>query len=427
MEYSKLSKNKLESIHNDLLARYERYKSMGLSLDMSRGKPGDEQLSLSKGLITCLSEDEYISGNIDCRNYGGIDGIPAMKKIFADLLNISPEQVVVGGNSSLAMMFDSIAVNMTHGPGESEPWFRQGKGEVKFLCPVPGYDRHFSICEYFGIQMIPVPMNSDGPDMDLIERLARLDSMIKGIWCVPLYSNPGGAIYSDETIRRFAALSPAAVDFRIYWDDAYHLHHLYANPAKTLNIIDECEKAGNPNMPYVFASFSKISFSGAAVACVASSVSNVEYIKKRLSYQTIGPDKINQLRHVKFFRDANGVIAQMKEHAKILAPKFELIHKILERELLPLGIAKWSRPLGGYFISFDAPPHTAERIVALCGAVGLTLTPAGAAYPYRKDPLDSNIRIAPSYPTLLELEEALDVFCVCVKIAAIEILFASLV
>jgi len=422
MKYSEMSKDELSGLITGLRGEYEACKKAALCLDMSRGKPGRDQLALSNGLITCLSENDYMAGDIDCRNYGGLDGLPEMKKIFADILDMLPEQIIVGGNSSLSMMYESIAANMTHGVRDGKPWHTQG--QVKFLCPVPGYDRHFAICEYFHIEMIPIPMDEFGPDMDMVERLTVSDEMIKGIWCVPKYSNPEGTVYSDETVRRIAALKPAAKDFRIYWDDAYIIHHLYGVLADIPHILIECEKAGNPNMPYVFASFSKISFGGAALACVASSLSNIEYIKSRFKIQTMGPDKINQLRHLRFFKDINGVREQMEKHAAILRPKFDLVQDTFKRELAPLGICRFSRPKGGYFISFYAMDNCAKKIVSYCKECGLTLTPAGATYPYGKDPRDSNIRIAPSYPSMAELKQALQIFCLCVKLASAEMLLA---
>jgi DNA-binding transcriptional MocR family regulator len=341
-----------------------------------------------------------------------------MKKIFADLLDITPDEVIVGGNSSLSLMFESIAVNMSHGVRDGEPWQNQGK--VKFLCPSPGYDRHFTICNYFHIDMIPVAMGSDGPDMDVIEKAVSSDPMIKGIWCVPKYSNPTGIVYSDETVRRFSRLKPAAEDFRIYWDNAYGFHDLDSTTAKIPNIIRLCEEAGNPNMVYVFASFSKVSFAGASVACVASSKSNCDYIRQRLTVQTIGPDKVNQLRHARYFKDAAGVMAHMEKHAVILRPKFKLVVDTLRCGLDGLGIAEWTEPAGGYFISFYALQGCAKKIVALCAKAGVSLTPAGATYPYGNDPKDSNIRIAPTFPSLCELGEALEIFCSAVKLASAE-------
>lgn len=418
--YRELSKQELNELYLELRNEYEKQKTYAYKLDMSRGKPSEEQLALSNGLLNCLSVDEYISSGIDCRNYGGLDGLYEMKKIFADILQMKPEQIIVGGNSSLSMMYESISANMTHGVRDGSPWAMQGK--VKFLCPVPGYDRHFAICEYLHIEMIPVPLNEFGPNMDMVEQLVASDDMIKGIWCVPKYSNPEGIIYSDETVRRLAKLKPKASDFRIYWDDAYAIHHLGDKVDPILNILDECEKAGNPHMAYVFASFSKISFSGSSVACMGSSVSNVEYIKSRLKIQTIGPDKINQLRHIKFFKDINGVLAQMDKHAEILRPKFDLVLKVFNEELKELDICNWTKPRGGYFISFYTMEHCAKKVYSYCKKCGLTLTEAGATYPYYDDPKDSNIRIAPSYPHIDELEKALEIFCLCVKLASVEAL-----
>jgi DNA-binding transcriptional MocR family regulator len=381
--------------------------------------PSDEQLALSHDMLSCLSADDYTASNgIDCRNYGGLDGIPEMKKIFADLLEISVDEVIVGGNSSLGLMFDNVASNMSHGVRDGVPWQRQG--QVKFLCPSPGYDRHFTICNYFHIEMIPVAMGQDGPDMNAIEAAVSSDPMIKGIWCVPKYSNPTGIVYSNETVKRFARLKPAAADFRIYWDNAYAFHYLGETHTEIPNIIRLCEEAGNPNMPLIFASFSKVSFAGAAVACMASSKSNCEFIRKRLTAQTIGPDKLNQLRHVRFYKDAAGVMSHMEKHAAILRPKFNLVKETLRRELGSLGIAEWTEPTGGYFISFDSLDGCAKRIVSLCAEAGVALTPAGATYPSGNDPRDRNIRIAPTCPPLAELGEAMEIFCTAVKLASAE-------
>jgi len=376
-------------------------------------------LALCNDMLTCLAADDYKSANgTDCRNYGGLDGIPEVKKIFADLLELTPDEVIVGGNSSLALMFDNVSVNVSHGVRDGKPW--QSQGQVKFLCPSPGYDRHFTICNYFHIDMIPIAMGDDGPDMDAVEKMVSSDPMIKGIWCVPKYSNPTGIVYSQETVKRFAKLKPAADDFRIYWDNAYAFHGLGSSNEEIPNIIRLCEEAGNPNMAYVFSSFSKVSFAGASITCMASSKSNCEYIKKRLTAQTIGPDKLNQLRHARFFKDAAGVKAHMVKHAAVLQPKFKLVSDTLKRELNGLDIAKWTEPTGGYFVSFDSLEGCAKRIVALCAEAGVALTPAGATYPDGNDPKDSNIRIAPTCPPISELGEALDIFCVAVKLASIE-------
>ncbi len=420
-ELKAMSKQELELFLDEERRKYDEIKRMGMSLDMSRGKPGNDQLSLSNDMLTILGDGYKDDSGLDCRNYGGLDGLPSMKKILADILCVSVDEVIINGNSSLSTMFDNIAANMTHGVRDGEPWAKQGK--IKFICPSPGYDRHFAICEYFLIDMISVRMLPTGPDMDEVERLVSSDPMIKGMWCTPKYSNPDGISYSDETVKRLAALKPAANDFRIYWDDAYTIHHLYDEPEKqdrTLNILRECENAGNPNMVYIFTSFSKISFSGAAVAAMASSKSNVEYIKKRMSVQTIGPDKLNQLKHVRFFKDFDNVKEHMRKHASILRPKFELVLDTLDRELGELGICTYNRPRGGYFVSFFATKGCAKKIVSYCKEAGLTLTTAGATYPYGNDPDDSNIRIAPSFPSLDELKKAIEVFCVCVKLATAE-------
>ena len=421
--YAELSAAELAALKDELSKEFAKHKEKEKKLNMTRGVPSDDQLSLCNEMLTCLTNDDYKAANgTDCRNYGGLDGIPEMKKIFADLLEISPEEVIVGGNSSLSLMFDNVAVNMTHGVRDGEPWQKQG--QVKFLCPSPGCDRHFSICNYFHIEMIPVEMKHDGPDMDFIEKSVAADPMIKGIWCVPKFSNPTGIVYSDETVKRFAKLKPAADDFRIYWDNAYAFHDLClvagSVPVKIPNIISLCEEAGNPNLPLVFASFSKVSFAGSAVACIASSKSNCEHIKKRLSIQTIGPDKLNQLRHARFFKSAEGVMDHMFRHAAILRPKFKLVVETLEKELDAHNIATWTYPAGGYFISFDALDGCAKRIVALCAEAGLALTPAGATFPHGNDPRDRNIRIAPTCPPLAELAEALEIFCTAVKLASIE-------
>jgi DNA-binding transcriptional MocR family regulator len=417
--YTQLNAQELSALKNELSAAFLKHKEKGKKLNMTRGVPSDEQLSLCNEMLTCLSTEDYKAVNgADCRNYGGIDGIPEIKKIFADLLELTTDEVIVGGNSSLSLMFDNVAVNMSHGVREGQPW--QSQGQVKFLCPVPGYDRHFTICKYFHIEMIPVAIGTDGPDMDAVEAAVKSDPMIKGIWCVPKFSNPTGIVYSAETIKRFAKLKPAADDFRIYWDNAYAFHDL-GNEQKTIpNIIRLCEEAGNPNMPLVFASFSKVSFAGASVTCMASSKSNCEYIRRRLTAQTIGPDKLNQLRHARLFKDARGVMAHMEKHAAILKPKFSLVASTLRRELGGLGIAEWTEPEGGYFVSFNSLDGCAKRIVSLCAEAGVALTPAGATYPNGSDPQDRNIRIAPTCPPLAELEQALEIFCAAVKLAAVE-------
>lgn len=419
MKWTELPQAGLKELHSSVLSEYEGYKAKELKMDMSRGKPGEDQLALSRGMMTILSEDDYMSpGGIDCRNYGGLEGIPEMKAIFAAILDVEQEQVIVGGNSSLAMMFDNVAVNMSHGVRDGEPWMTQGK--VKFLCPSPGYDRHFAICEYFHIEMIPVPMTASGPDMDMVERLVSSDPMIKGMWCVPVFSNPDGIVYSEETVLRIAALKPTAADFRLYWDNAYTIHNFNGSRPVIPNILVECDKAGNPHMPLVFTSLSKVSMAGAGVAAMASSFSNCEYIRRRFFVQTIGPDKLSQLRHVRFFKDFEGLIAHMEKMADIVRPKFETVLRVLGAGLSELGIAEWNEPRGGYFVSLNTLDGCAKRTVALCKEAGVVMTGAGATYPYGKDPRDRNIRIAPTYPTLPELQTAMEVFCLAVKLAALE-------
>ena len=413
-----------QTLENELalaVSQYEAFKNLNLKLDMSRGKPGADQLDLSEGYLTCVStaSDCMSQSGVDCRNYGGLDGLPEMKALFADLLDVNTENIIIGGNSSLNMMFDTVAREMMFGNADSEkPW---GKLEqVKFLCPVPGYDRHFFICQTLGIEMINIPMLADGPDMDLVEELVTKDASIKGIWCVPKYSNPDGISYSNEVVRRLATMKTAAKDFRIMYDNAYVIHHLYEEGDSLLNLFTECEKAGNPNRIYMFASTSKVVFPGAGVSALVASKENVAAIKKILNAQTIGPDKLNQLRHIKFFQNKEGVMNHMKKHADIIRPKFEAVLNILERELGGKEIASWTKPRGGYFISFFAMEGCAKEIERLAKECGVTITPAGATYPYGKDPSDSNIRIAPTFPNISSLEKALEVFCVCVKIVSLQ-------
>lgn len=419
--YQELNKGELMALKAELEAAYEDAKGKGLKLDMSRGKPAVSQLDISMGIMDSLDSgsDMKTRDGIDVRNYGLMEGIPEARQLMADIMGVKAENVVVCGNASLSIMYDTISRSMTHGVQGNTPWCRQDK--VKFLCPVPGYDRHFAITEHFGIEMIPVPMTSEGPDMDMVEKLVSEDAAIKGIWCVPKYSNPTGCSYSDETVKRFAALKPAAKDFRIFWDNAYGIHDLYEDRQDTLlNIFAECEKTGNTDMVYEFASTSKISFAGAGIAAIASSKANLEEMKKSMTIQTIGYDKVNQMRHVRFFKNIDGVRAHMKKHAAIMRPKFQIVLQTLERELGDLGIGKWTNPNGGYFISFDAMEGCAKAIVARCREAGLVLTGAGAAFPYGKDPKDSNIRIAPSFPTQEELTTATDLFVLCVKLVSVE-------
>lgn len=424
--YSELTREELLALKKELTEQYREYKSKDLKLDMSRGKPSSEQLDLSMGMMDVLSSESDLSceDGTDCRNYGVLDGIKEAKELIADMIEVPADNIIIYGNSSLNVMYDTISRSMTHGVMGSTPWCKLDK--VKFLCPVPGYDRHFAITEYFGIEMINVPMTPDGPDMDMVERLVAEDDSIKGIWCVPKYSNPTGNSYSDQTVRRMARLKPAAKDFRIYWDNAYGIHHLYDDEQDHLvEMLAECKRAGNPDMVYKFSSTSKISFPGSGIAAIATSHNNMEDIKKQLRIQTIGHDKVNQLRHVRFFGDIHGMIEHMRKHADILRPKFEAVEEILDRELDGLGIGTWTKPKGGYFISFNSMEGCAREIVAKCKKAGVVMTGAGATYPYGKDPYDSNIRIAPSYPPLQDLITATALFALCVKLVSVNKLLAK--
>ncbi len=421
MQYTNLNKSELEREFQAIKKEYEAMKAKGLSLDMSRGKPSAEQVSLSDGMLSIIDGKDCVVGANDYRNYGIVDGIPEAKKLFCDLMECEKDEIIICGNSSLNIMYDTIIRAMVFGiDGISTPWAKLDK--VKFICPVPGYDRHFRICEKLGIEMINVDMTADGPDMDAVEKLVSEDDSIKGIWCVPKYSNPDGITCSDETVRRFARLQPKAKDFRIFWDNAYCIHDLYDNGDSLLNLLDECKKAGNDDLPYIFASTSKVSYPGSGVAMIISSKNNIARIKDQISTQTIGHDKINQLRHVKFFKDADGVMAQMKKQADIMRPKFEVVLKALEREFGENKIASWTHPKGGYFISVNLLDGCAKRTVQLCSEAGVKLTEAGATFPYGIDPRDRNIRIAPTYPTLEELTDAVEIFCVCAKLASLETL-----
>ena len=419
--YQNLSKEQLLALKSELEASYEEKKALNLQLDMSRGKPSPSQLDVSLGLMDALNSNSVLKSEdgTDCRNYGVLDGIPEAKKLMADMMGTTADHIIIFGNASLTIMYDSISRSYTHGVLGSTPWCKLDK--VKFLCPVPGYDRHFAITERFGIEMINVPMTQDGPDMDMVEELVANDDSIKGIWCVPKYSNPQGYCYSDETVRRFANLKPAAKDFRIYWDNVYVIHHLYEdNQVEIPDIISECEKAGNPNLVYEFASTSKVSFPGSGIAAMAASAENLADVKKQMTIQTIGYDKLNQLRHVAYFKNIDGLKAHMKKHADAMRPKFEAVLKVLDEELTGAEIGSWVKPLGGYFISFDAMEGCAKKIVAKCKEAGVTLTNAGATFPYGKDPKDSNIRIAPSFPTPEEMAVATDLFVLCVKLVSVE-------
>lgn len=419
--YKDMTKEELTALKAELEKQYEDTKGLGLKLDMSRGKPAATQLDMAMGMMDVLNSQSVLKteAGLDCRNYGAMDGIPEAKKLMADMMGTVPDKVIVYGNASLNIMYDSISRSYTHGVMGNTPWCKLDK--VKWLCPVPGYDRHFAITERFGIEMINIPMSEEGPDMDMVEKLVAEDDSIKGIWCVPKYSNPQGICYSDETVRRMAALKPAAKDFRIYWDNAYVIHHLYPNqPVEILDMISECEKAGNPDMIYEFASTSKVSFPGAGVAAMAASLANLDEIKKQMTIQTIGHDKINQLRHVRYFKNLEGMKEHMAKHAEQMRPKFEAVLDVLEKELGGLNIGSWLKPLGGYFISFEAMDGCAKAIVAKCKEAGVVLTNAGATYPYGKDPKDSNIRIAPSFPTPEEMAQAANLFVLCVKLVSAE-------
>lgn len=419
MNFTRMSQTELLSAKNILAESYNKILEEKLSLDMSRGKPEKLQLDLTQPMLTVLAEDGdcIAESGADYRNYGIVEGIPEARKLFADLLGVSSDKVIVGGNSSLNLMFDQLTRCMLYGvPGGNGPWVKNSVN--KFICPVPGYDRHFAICESLGIEMVNVPMTENGPDMDAVEELVK-DPDVRGMWNIPKYSNPSGITYSDETVKRLAKLKPASKDFRIFWDNAYCIHSIYED-TPLLNIIEECEKAGNPNLVYVFTSTSKITYPGAGVAVVASSVENIKAIIDVMKYQTIGHDKLNMLRHVRYFGSADGMIEYMKKHAEILRPKFDVVLDTLEAELKDTGAASWQKPLGGYFVSLDVLPGCAKRTVELCKKAGVVLTGAGATYPYGIDPEDKNIRIAPSYPNIEELKKAIYVLCVCTKLAAVE-------
>ena len=422
MKLSEMSREELSAFKADVQKKYDDYKSQGLSLNMARGKPSSEQLELSTEMLTVLNGkdgDFKASDGTDCRNYGGIDGIVDAKNLFAPMLGVSNDELIVFGNSSLNIMYDTIAKCYIFGvDGVQKPW--KDCEKVKWLCPCPGYDRHFAITENFGFELIPVPMKDDGPDMDMIEKLVAEDEAVKGIWCVPMYSNPAGITYSDEVVKRFAALKPKASDFRIFWDNAYCIHHLSDTPDKLLNLLDECKKAGSEDMVYMFASTSKITFPGSGVAVMGASVKNINYIKKLMNFQTIGHDKRNQLRHVKFFGNFDGLMKHMDKHKAIIKPRFDVVIDELEKEIAPLGIGSWKNPNGGYFISFDSLEGCAKRIVELCKDAGVVLTGAGATFPYGKDPRDCNIRIAPTFPSVEEMKLAVEIFATAVKLASAE-------
>lgn len=421
MNYLSCSKNELEMEYSSLASKFEDVKGKALNLNMARGKPSNAQVEISMPMLDVLNQDTAFVGDdgIDCRNYGLLSGIEECRKLFGEILGVDYNNVFVGGSSSLNMMFDTISCMMTASIVEGcKPWYEVKNR--KFLCPVPGYDRHFGITEYYGFEMVTVPMTENGPDMDVVEKLVENDDSIKGIWCVPKYSNPQGITYSDETVKRLAALKPAAKDFRIMWDNAYCVHDISDTPDTLLNITDECVKAGNEDLPIMFCSTSKITFPGAGVAAMASSKANMEVFKKRYNYEIISYDKINMLRHVKFFKNYQGVLDIMKKHKDILKPKFDIVAETLESELKPSGVGEWTNPNGGYFVSVDVMEGTAKRVVSLCKEAGVVLTGAGATYPLGKDPEDKNIRISPSFPPNDELKVAMEVFCLCTKLAACE-------
>jgi DNA-binding transcriptional MocR family regulator len=405
-----------------LSKRHRDFQALKMNLDMTRGKPCPEQLDLSEGLLDCLTRKDYkASDGSDCRNYGGLDGLPEAKALFAAYMGVRPEELIIGGNSSLSLMHDAMSWAVLFGAGNGAmPWAAQRP--VKFLCPSPGYDRHFAICEHLGIEMIPVALRGDGPDMDTVERLAGADAAVKGIWCVPKYSNPTGEVYSDAVVQRLAGMQATAPDFRIFWDNAYAVHHLGAGPAPLADILGACRRAGNAERVLMFGSTSKISFAGNGLAFMAGSAATMAWARAHLGFQTIGPDKLNQLRHVRFFRDVAGIERHMQRHAGVLTPKFDAVQEVLDRELSGKGVAEWTRPAGGYFTSIDTWDGCARRVVGMAAEAGVKLTPAGSTYPYKKDPHDRNIRIAPSFPPLADIRRAMQVLAVCIELVSLETL-----
>ena len=418
--YREMSKEELASLKEQLEKVYKEYQGKNLKLNMARGKPSPEQLDLSLPMMDILnSKSDYTSADGDVRNYGVLTGIKEARELMGQMMDAPADNIIMYGSSSLTLMYDTVSRSYSHGVMGSTPWCKLDK--VKFLCPVPGYDRHFAITESFGIELINIPLHDDGPDMDMVEQYVNNDETVKGIWCVPLYSNPSGQSYSDEVVKRFAHLKPAAKDFRIFWDNAYCVHHLDPDhPDHVLDILSECEKAGNPDMVYKFGSTAKVTFPGAGISAIAASKANLEDMKKQMNVQMISHDKINQLRHVRFFKDLDGIKAHMRKQAAILRPRFEAVDEILTRELGGLENGTWTKPHGGYFVTFDSLDGCAKAIVAKCKEAGVVMTGAGATYPYGKDPHDSNIRIAPSFPSLDELKMAAEIFCVCVKLVSID-------
>lgn len=419
-DFKKLSEQERREAKEELLQRYAEFESRRMTLDMTRGKPCPEQLDLSLGMLQGDIAGTYLTPNgLDCRNYGGLDGIPAAKILFADYMGVEPNELILGGNSSLNMMHDTILRAMVKGVTDSSsPWGQLSK--VKFLCPSPGYDRHFFICEFLGIEMIPIDMQENGPAMDQIEALVAADESIKGIWCVPQYSNPTGAVYSDEVVERLANMRTQAADFRIFWDNAYAVHHLVDKPVQLKNLLAACKQAGSPERAFMFGSTSKISFAGAGLAIMAGSQTNMQWVTNQMAFQTIGPDKLNQLRHVLFFRDMDGIEAHMKKHAVVLKPKFDAVQRILENELKGKNIASWSKPQGGYFVSIDTLEGCATEVVKKAAEAGVKLTQAGSTYPYKNDPLDRNIRIAPSFPPLDDIQAAMELVAICIQLVSLD-------
>jgi aspartate/methionine/tyrosine aminotransferase len=413
------SADRLHGLRTDLTRRLWGYQARDLNIDMTRGKPCAEQLDLALGMLECVDVTNYSVNGVDCRNYGGLDGLPEAKSLFVQFLEVEPDEIIVGGNSSLSMMYDAVTRAMTHGVLESDtPWGKLPR--VRFLCPSPGYDRHFAICEHLGIEMIPVEMGAHGPDMDHVERVVASDESVKGIWCVPKYSNPTGVTFSDQVVERLAGMRAKASDFRIFWDNAYAVHHLTDTPDRLENVLAACRQAGNAERVFLFGSTSKISFAGSGVSLMAGSKPNIEFTKRQMAFQTIGPDKLNQLRHVRFFRDMAGIESHMRKHAAILKPKFDAALRVLEGELGGKEVATWSQPAGGYFISLDTPEGCARAVVGMAAEVGVQLTPAGSTFPYRQDPRDRNIRIAPSFPTVDEIQTAMEVLAICIQVVAID-------
>ncbi len=420
MDFKNLAEQERGKLKAELLQRYQDFQSRRMTLDMTRGKPCPEQLDLALGMLEGDTGTTYrTEDGLDCRNYGGLDGIPAAKALFSDYMEVEPDELIIGGNSSLNLMHDTILRAMVKGvPDSAHPWGQLP--EIKFLCPSPGYDRHFFICEYLGIDMIPIDMTDDGPAMDQIEDLVAEDDRIKGMWCVPKYSNPTGVIYSDETVTRLAGMQTKAADFRLFWDNAYAVHNLVDRPIALKSILAACKQAGNPDRVFMFGSTSKISFAGSGLAVMAGSQSNMAWTKNQMAFQTIGPDKLSQLRHVLFFKDMAGIEAHMRKHAAILKPKFDAVQEILAAELQGANIARWSRPQGGYFVSIDTLEGCAAAVIEKAAGAGVKLTPAGSTYPFKKDPLDRNIRIAPSFPPLEDIRTAMELVALCIQLVSLE-------